>query len=124
MNNTKSNFTVDQIQKFFNLFNKGFEVRMNKYGNLELINKINPKGKGEYYVLHAYNSGKFLWRRHYTTFWGSESMCPLNMKNRNILNRYGNWYYWDYNNCKFNSFEDAMNYIKMYFKKYRNIKLN
>lgn len=121
----ESNFSNNQIKKFFNSFGTNFQTRINKCGNLELVNLVNPKGKGEFYVLHAYKDGTFLWRRHYTTYWGSGSMCPLNLKNRKTgMTTVKNWRYYDYkNNCFFNSFEEAMDYIKMYFKKYRKINL-
>lgn len=118
----KNNFSNNQIEKFFNSFDTNFKTRINKCGNLELVNLVNPKGEGEFYVLHAYEDGTFLWRRHYTTYWGSKSMCPLNMKNRDLTTPYNNWRYWNYKkHCSFNSFEEAMDYIKMYFKKYRKI---
>ena len=121
----KTNFSNSQIRKFFSTFGAEFTTKMNKSGNLVVINVVNPKGEGEFYVLHAYADGTFLWRRHYTTYWGSESMCPLNMKNRNLVTPHMGWRYWDYKkHCFFNSFEEAMDYIKMYFKKSRNIKLN
>ena len=119
----KNNFTDSEIAKIFKTFSNKLNVRLNKAGNIDVINP-NRTNKYEHFVLYFTPNHRYLWRR-----WFGCSYCyPLNMRNRyrvGEIHRYewGNWYqrHFDLKDCEFDTVDDAIDYFKKYLKKYHNI---
>lgn len=118
----KNNFTDSEIAKFFKTFSNKLNVRINKAGNIDVINP-NRTNDFEHFVLYFTPNHRYLWRR-----FGRGYCCPLNMRNRYRVgeihrSEWGSWYqrHFDLKDCEFDTVNDAIEYFKKYLKKYHNI---
>lgn len=124
----KDNFTNEQVGAILKALSSKLIVRVNKAGNIDVVNP-NRTNKEEHFVLYLDPNKRYLWRRHFG--WG---YCyPLNMKNRNQMDKREYTYYdgtkttyETYSFAKhatFGTVDEAIEYFVKYIKKYHNVKL-
>ena len=58
----KQNFTNEEVLAIFNAFGSKFNVRVNKAGNIDLVNP-NRTNNLEHFVLYFTPNQRYLWRR-------------------------------------------------------------
>lgn len=115
INNVK--FSDKQLFKVFSAFGKKFWVRVNKSGNIDILNpqRTNPY---EHFVLYFTPNNKYLWRR----FTWNNSCYPLNMVGRTEYKTKDYSYKtWDITKCEFNDIDKAIDYFKKYMNNYHHI---
>ena len=123
----KKNFTNEEISKIVCAMVGKLFTRINKAGNIEVINPAR-KNKYEKFVLYLTPNGRYLWRR-----WFDECYCyPLNRVNRKDKKTITSYYdgeehvYEYYNwakNAEFNTVDEAIKYFAGYMKRYHNVKI-
>ena len=121
----KNNFSNDQKILIFNTLGSKLSVRVNRAGNIDVVNP-NRINKFEHFVLYFSPNKRYLWRR-----WFDREYCyPLNMRGRKRIGeihreKWGTWYEreWNIINCEFDTVDEALNYFKGYMKKYHNVNL-
>ena len=125
----KNNFSNDQKNLIFNTLGSKLFVRVNRAGNIDVVNP-NRKNEWEHFVLYFSPNKRYLWRRWFDKYYA----YPLNMKGRKRIGeihrgKWGDkeftWYdrEWNIANCEFDTVEDALDYFVNYMKKYHNINL-
>jgi hypothetical protein len=123
----KNNFSNEQLLEIFNVLANKLNVRVNRAGNIDVINP-NRKNHWEHFVLYLTPNKRYLWRR-----WFDRSYCyPLNMKNRkefekityDYLGNERTYYHYDFSkHAEFDTVTEALDYFKKYMKKYHNVNL-
>ena len=125
----KNNFSNDQKILIFNTLGSKLFVRVNRAGNIDVVNP-NRKNEWEHFVLYFSPNKRYLWRRWFDKYYA----YPLNMKGRKRIGeihreKWGDkeftWYQreFDIKNCEFDTVEDALDYFVNYMEKYHNINL-
>ena len=123
----KKNFTNEEISKIVCAMSGKLFTRVNKAGNIEVINPAR-KNKYERFVLYLTPNGRYLWRRWFDKFY----CYPLNRVNRNdkkniTVNYDGSEHVYEYydwaKNAEFDTVDEAIKYFTMYMKRYHSVKI-